>query len=321
MSIVMVPLDGSPFAEQALPLALTIARRISAHLHIVRVRASLPLSMDDDSDAYVTATAAEIESQLPAKVTPWVLTDELGALQYPPPAPDTVAETLANHAREHADLIVMSTHGRGGVKRAWLGSVADALIRIAPRPVLLVRPGAMKFSLAADADRGITHILIPLDGSETAEQAIPVARELAEPLGARITLLRVTSPLALQLSSDPADGYPLADPTSMARRAAVHYLTGVAAPLYRAGLTVDVRVVEQLSPAPAIVDFAKTHAVDLVVLTTTGGGGIRRVLLGSVVDHIIRKGETPILVSNTRHAESFAADAGKAAETGTELEC
>ena len=321
MSIVMVPLDGSPFGEQALPLALTIARPMGAHLHVVRVRASLPLSVDEDSEAYVRTTAAEIESQLPAKVTPWVLTDELGALQYPPPAPDTVAKTLATHAREHADLIVMSTHGRGGVKRAWLGSVADALLRIAPRPVLLVRPADVTFSLAADADRGITHILIPLDGSETAERAIPVARELGEPLGARVTLLRVTSPLALQLSSDPADGYPLGDPTSMGRRAAVHYLNGVAAPLRRAGLDVDVRVVEQLSPAPAIVDFAKTHAVDLVVLTTTGGGSIRRVLLGSVADHVIRKGETPVLVCNTRHAESSAVDASPAAATGTELEC
>ena len=319
MSIVMVPLDGSPFAEQALPLALAIARRIGAHLHLVRVRAILPLSVDED-EAYVKATAAEIESRLPAKVTPWVLTDEFGALQYPPPAPDMVAKTLANHAREHADLIVMSTHGRGGVKRAWLGSVADALLRIAPRPVLLVRPGAVKFGIAEDADRVITHILIPLDGSETAEQAVPVARDLAEPLGASITLLRVTSPLALQLSSDPADGYPLADPTS-GRRAAVHNLNGVAAPLHRAGLTVDLRVIEQLSPAPAIVDFAATHAVDLVALTTTGGGSIRRVLLGSVADHVIRKGETPVLVCNTRFAESSAVDGSSAAATGTELEC
>jgi nucleotide-binding universal stress UspA family protein len=277
--------------------------------------------VDDDSEAYVRATAAEIESQLPGKVTPWVLTDELGALQYPPPAPDAVAKTLAIHAREHADLIIMSTHGRGGVKRAWLGSVADALLRIAPRPVLLVRPVDVTFSLAVNADRGITHILIPLDGSEAAEQTIPVARVLGEPLVARITLLRVTSPLALQLSSDPADGYPLADPTSMGRRAAVHYLNRVAAPLRREGLTVDVRVVEQLSPAPAIVDFAKTHAVDLVVLTTTGGGSIRRVLLGSVADHVIRKGETPVLVCNTRHAESAAVDAGAAAATGIDLEC
>jgi nucleotide-binding universal stress UspA family protein len=106
----------------------------------------------------------------------------------------------------------------------------------------------------------------------------------------------------------------------MGRRAAVHYLNGVAAPLQRAGLTVDVRVVEQLSPAPAIVNFATTHAVDLVVLTTTGGGSIRRLLLGSVADHVIRKGETPVLVCNTRHTESAAADASSAAATGMNLE-
>ena len=320
MSIVMVPLDGSPFAEQALPLALTVARRLGARLHLVRVRASLSLSADDDSDIYMKTTAAQIESQLPGTITPWVLTDELGALEYPPPPPDTVAKVLANHARDHADVIVMSTHGRGGVKRAWLGSIADALLRIAPCPLLLVRPGDVKFRIAADADRGINNILIPLDGSETAEQAIPFARELAAAFGSRLTLLRVTSPLALQLSSDPADGYPLTDPTALGRRTAVHYLHGIAAQLRQRGLTVEAHVIEELSPAPAIVDYANTHGVDLVALTTTGAGSIRRLLLGSVADHVIRKGETPVLACNTKHMESSAADDNPAAATATELE-
>lgn len=321
MSIVMVPLDGSPFAEQALPLALTVARRMGARLHLVRVRASLPLFTDDDSDSYVRATAALIESQLPGKVAPWVLTDELGALQYPPPAPDTVANVLADHAREYADLIVMSTHGRGGVKRAWLGSVADALLRIATRPLLLVRPDDVKFSMAADADRGINHVLIPLDGSSSAEQVIPFARDLAEPFGSHITLLRVTSPLALQLSRDPASGYPLTDPTALAHRVAVHYLDRTAAQLRAAGFTVEAHVIEELSPAPAIVDYASTHGIDLVALTTTGAGSVRRLLLGSVADHVIRKGETPVLVCNTKHVASSAHDDSPAAATGAGLEC
>lgn len=321
MSIVMVPLDGSPFAEQALPFALTIARRMDARLHLVRVRATLPLFTDDDSDTYVKAAAASIDSQLPGRVTPWVLTDELGALQYPPPAPDTVAKVLARHAREHADLIVMSTHGRGGVKRAWLGSIADALLRIAPRPVLLVRRDDVRFSIAADADWGINHVLIPLDGSSTAEQVIPIACELAQSFGSRITLLRVTSPLTFQLSSDPADGYPLTDPTALGRRAALHYLDRTAAKLREAGFTVEAHVIEELSPAPAIVDCASTHGVDLVALTTSGAGSVRRLLLGSVADHIIRKSDTPVLACNTNHMESPADTDSPAAASGADLEC
>lgn len=312
MSMVMVPLDGSPFAEQALPLALAIARGLGARLEVVRVRASLPFTGDDGSEAYVQSIAALLRSQLPAKVTPWVLTDELGALHYPPPAPDTVARVLADHARQYADLIVMSTHGRSGVKRAWLGSIADALLRIAPRPLLLVRPEDVEFSLAARADRGIDNILIPLDGSATAEEAVPFARQLAASFGARITLLRVTSPLALQLPDDPAGGYGRLDMTPPGRGAAAHYLETAAAPLRDAGFRVLTVVIEELSPGPAIVEYARTHAVDLVVLTTIGAGSLRRMLLGSVADHVIHRGETPVLACNTRQLESFA-DTGAAA--------
>lgn len=146
-------------------------------------------------------------------------------------------------------------------------------------------------------------------------------RELAASFGSRLTLLRVTSPLALQLSSDPTGGYPLADPTARGRRAAVHYLNGVAAQLRERGLTVEAHVSEELSPAPAIVDYANTHGVDLVALTTTGAGSIRRLLLGSVADHVIRKGETPVLACNTTHMEGSAADDTPAAATAAELEC
>lgn len=321
MSIVMVPLDGSLFSEKALPLAITVARRMGARLHLVRVRTSPLLIAHDDSDAYIRRIAASIESQLPDNVTSWVLTDELGALQYPPPAPDAIARVLAKHAREHADVIIMSTHGRGGAQRAWLGSIADGLLRIAPRPLLLVRPRDVKFTVATNVDRSINHILIPLDGSEAAEKAIPPASELAASFGARITLLRVTSPLALQLSSDPADGYPLVDPTALSRRAALQSLNAAAAQLREAGITVKAHVVEALSPAPAIEDFASSHGVDLIALTTTGAGSLRRMLLGSVADHVIRKGGTPVLACNTKHMEASAADASQAAATTVDLEC
>jgi len=306
MSNVMVPLDGSRFAEHALPMALAIARRSESGLHLVRVRTAPWLDSDlDGAEDYVKVLARQLEARLPGKVTPWILNDESGALRYPPPTPDSVAEVLASHAQNHdVGMIVMATHGRGGVQRAWLGSVADSFARITPRPVLLLRPHGEDFNPAVDATRGIRHILVPLDGSETAEQAIRRARLLGERFGARYTLLRIISPLSQQYSGVGYDAYPLAHMIPMSRRAAADYLDRVAADLRGDGLTVETAVVEDTSPAPAITDYANEHDVETIAITTSGAGGIRRLLFGSVADKVVRNGEVPVLVCNVRHEEA-----------------
>lgn len=306
MSNVMVPLDGSMFAEQALPMAVAVARRSESGLDLVRVRtASWPDSDLDGAAGYTQNLAEQLETRIPGNVTPWVLTEDAAALQYPPPAPDSVADILARHTRDRdIELVIMATHGRGGVQRAWLGSVADSFARIAPRPVLLLRPHGEDFDPAVDAARGIRHILVPLDGSETAEQAIPRARRLGQGFRARYTLLRVVSPLSQQYSGVGYGAYPLAYVTPMSRRAAADYLDRVAADLREDGLTVDTSVVQHTSPAAAIIDYATQNDVDAIAITTSGAGGIRRLLLGSVADKVVRNGAVPVLVCNVRHEET-----------------
>jgi nucleotide-binding universal stress UspA family protein len=304
--LVMVPLDGSAYAEQALPLALAIARRSDGALHLVTVRPSLPLDLDGTTEAeYLVRIAAQIESELPGRITHWVITDELGPLEHAPPPRRSVAELLARHATEHdADLIVTTTHGHSGLRRAWLGSVADALTRVASRPVLVIRPVDEDFTAAAAADRGIMHIVIPLDGSASAEQVIAHAQRLGQPFGARYTLVRVVSPLTWQVGVDAfAATSAVQPPSPMSRHAIAEYMEDVAAPLRAQGLTVATQVLDGAAPAPVIVDFATTHAADLIALSTAGAGGVARLLLGSVADKIVRSGEVPVLVCNMPHLE------------------
>src|SRR5690606_16816052 len=105
---------------------------------------------------------------------------------------DEVAPRLRRYADEvGADLVVMATHGRGALRRAWLGSVADTLVREGGRPVLLVRPPQEEARPDPDARVTFNHLLLPLDGSDQVEQAVRPAMELSEATGARFTLLTV----------------------------------------------------------------------------------------------------------------------------------
>lgn len=301
---IMIPLDGSAFAEQALPIALAIGRSSGAQLNLVTVRASMPFDFDGSAgDGYVKTVAAQIQSHLVEPVTAVAITNEYTALHYPPPTVGVVAEALVRHARDNAiDIIVMTTHGRGGLQRSWLGSVTDAVSRTAPCPVLLVRPAGDARSAEGTIDRGIEHVLIPLDGSEAAERVLPVVRTLGDAFGARYTLMRVVSPVV---------------PSPLSRQAALLYLDDVAQELRASGVAVDTVVAEDTSAAAAIVAWAESHDVDLIGLGTSGAGGIRRMVLGSVVDKVVRSGTVPTLICDVRRrpewevidATSYASEA------------
>ncbi len=284
---ILVPLDGSPLAEQALPLALSLARRASGRLELVRAHVlyalhepyygRVPFDPAQDTDwqqqeqLYLDATArwVQTESQVPVST----------ALVQGLPA-DAVLE----HARSSkADLIVMTTHGRGPVSRFFLGSVADELLRRAPVPLLLNRPGQTAPALFPEPI--LQNLLILLDGSPLAEQVLPPAQALARLLEARCTLLRV-----VESDSEPGDHLKLA------RAEAESYLGRIAARLREQSLQVQSRVVVGPNAAVAIAREAQAMSSDLIVLATHGRGGVRRLMLGSVADKVIRSCSAPVLV-------------------------
>jgi nucleotide-binding universal stress UspA family protein len=279
----MVPLDRSPFAEQALPLALGIARRAGASLDLVSahdlytVEDPIPsrLPFDRRADAefrakeqlYLDATARWIAPAYPVPTAAAVV-DGLPA--------DGLLERTGN---DRADLIVMTTHGRGPVSRFFLGSVADEVIRRSRIPVLLVRPVAEAASRTIEPV--FENVLIPLDGSALSEQVLPPALELARLLEARVTLLRVV-------------GY------ASARAEAEAYLEPLARPARQAGGAVRTRVMVAPHAAEAILKEGAALTSSIIALATRGHGGLRRMLLGSVADKVIRGAATPVLVYHPR---------------------
>jgi nucleotide-binding universal stress UspA family protein len=297
---VVVPLDGSAFAEQALPFALAVVRRTAAPLHIVRIRPTLPLGLDGTEEGeYLQQVAERVRSQGAATIVVRVLHDEFGPLDHEPPGPEHVAGLIADYTTARgAGLIIMTTHGRGGLARMWLGSVADSLVRSATQPVLLIRPTDDDVRVAR-VDPEFRHVLVPLDGSEGGEDAIPVAVELGESFGARYSLVRVASSLTWA-AAPTSEAAPMVYAPPLSDKAVQEYLNRAALPIQEKGLQVGTHVLFGNSPAPTLIDFAADNAVDLIALATAARSGVPRLLLGSIADKLVRAAPVPVLVCSRR---------------------
>jgi nucleotide-binding universal stress UspA family protein len=295
---ILVPLDGSPLAEQALPLASHIAQRAGGKLRLVlahqlpsapvdslaaKLFTSIELATRKSERGYLRGIQAKLReggTRLSSAVT---LTVKAGP-------------ELAQYVGELGiDLVVMATHGRGGIQRAWLGSVADHLIRTLEVPVLLVRP--REGEPAPGRPPGVGQILVPLDGSPLAEEVLDVAAALARIWDVEVTLLQVVRPVLL--SADPALPLPSAYDeglTASCRQQAQDYLDNVVEQMHGQGLRATGVAVVGWNAADAILDVARPERVAVVALATHGRGGLRRLVLGSVADKLVRGADVPVLV-------------------------
>jgi nucleotide-binding universal stress UspA family protein len=297
---ILVPLDGSPFSEQALPLALNIAERAAATIHatlvhtpIVALYSGSELAADPSLDAMVRerhkAYLADVVKRLAAT----------GSVQVSPALLEgPIADALVEHAiATRSDLIVMATHGRGPFSRFWLGSVADKLIRRMRMPVLLVRPGEKPADLAARPL--LQQILIPLDGSKLAEQILAPATELGALMSSQYTLLRVVEPIVLPEFTYRGAGIPNEADRIALRKAETEgqsYLDSVAHQLRARSFQVNTRLIVNRPAAVAIAEATTTSSIDLIALETRGRGGMARLMLGSVADKVIRGAPSAVLV-------------------------
>lgn len=291
-----VPLDGSPFAEQALPLALSIARNAGALLRVGLVHHPVPAlatalevpeieaQLDQESrqreQGYLNGVVERLRHEANVPVT---------ALLLDGPVADALEEEIE---KSGTDLVVMTTHGRGPLSRFWLGSVADQLMRRLHTSVLLVRPAGER-----SIEPRLRRILIALDGSPFAEQAIGAATALGMPFDAEFVLLMVVEP-TLPVA-DPAGLMilPVSPDTEQKRcSAAEQYLSGLAGRLRSEGVTVTTHVAADAVATAAILERAEALHADLVALASHGAGGFERLVIGSVADKVIRGSLHPTLV-------------------------
>jgi len=208
-----------------------------------------------------------------------------------------IADTLLRFVREQeADLVVMTTHGAGGLGRPWLGSVADRVIRSARVPMVLTPAGPGP----ADPGRAaiFRRVMIPLDGSGAAEEVLEHALALGQLCGAGYLLLQVEPPPQQRRRVESAPAAQPEEPRS--GQAAQRYLDYVATRLRDRGFNVETRVVVDPRPADGILATAASAGAELIALTLHGEGGRQRRLFGSVADKVLRASGIPLLVFRPR---------------------
>jgi nucleotide-binding universal stress UspA family protein len=293
--------DGSPLAEQAIPLVLEIARVARSKVRLIFVHQSVSTFYEGSAELYVSIDLAARKAergylrQLVAQLR------ERSGLQISAVTLDGPTEAaLVRYVQDiGADLVAMTTHGQGGVRGAWLGSVADRLVRRLDVPVMMTRAREEAGQLPAPPK--IREILVPLDGSTLAEAALAPAAALAGLFEAELVLAQIVPPLTAGslLPVTFAAGYD-AEAVRLQRKEAQDYLEGLATDLHEQGTRVRTTVVVGHNVGEALISLAHPERIDLIAIATHGRSGVQRLILGSVADKLIRAAGPSVLVVRPR---------------------
>jgi nucleotide-binding universal stress UspA family protein len=282
----LVPLNGSILADWCLAWADELAAALPAEVELLRV-VSGPAELADVETPLAQGrrvklpTSGLVRAARRLHHTEHVRTHIVEG--------SAAAEIVARARTWPADLVLMTSHGRYGLRRALLGSVASTVIREAGVPVLVVRA-----ELAASPPRVPRRILVPLDGSELAAQVLPPVTRLARPLGATVTLLAVVDP-AEAWPPAPASVTTVEQPLVDRYARATAYVDQMASDLRATGMSVE-GIVRVGPPGDMILQTAPFARVDLIAMSTHGRAGLDRLAIGSVAETVLHHADVPLLL-------------------------
>lgn len=271
---VLVPLDGSVEGEDILPEALRVSTP-DAELFLLHVTPVLPppqtsvsdvLSLPEKAFAYLEAVRKRLRRANARLVV----------------RQGDAAEEITQAALElGVDLTAMTTHGRSGLRRVLMGSVAEEVLRRSDRPLLLARPGCPRPGLE------LRDVLVPIDETTRSGKILELVRRMSPPV---VRLVHVIVPIAVAV---PPVGVVMSAPSE------VHdprpKLSELAKPLREAGIKVRVHVTSGFA-APEILRVAREGGSDLIAMSTSARRGLARLFLGSVAEEVLRETDRPILL-------------------------
>jgi nucleotide-binding universal stress UspA family protein len=292
---ILVPLDGSTASERVLPFARVIAATHKIPIELLEVvdisavKQKIPTDNSRQLDAltsegewigreHLNQIARELSG---VKVT---CTVERGKVA------DVIIEKAAEDKRT---LIAMATHGRSGISRWMSGSVAETVLRGSTNPLFLVRADEAN---NGDDEAVIKSIIVPLDGSVLGESVLPTVVEVAETLNAEVVLCRAYEVPATDLNDGIGEKQNPDEKLRQLKGEVQRYLAAKTKALKEAGLKKVTWIARQGSGAEEIIRYARTHHDALVAMCTHGRTGVRRRVLGSVTENVLRHSDDPVLI-------------------------
>ena len=289
---ILVPVDGSAFAESALSLALALSEKTGAEVRLAMVNEPTDLPTGVWAESFLANHARYLES-----ITESVSERASGSTSVSSVllGGDVGTALCEEVTSSDVDLVVMSTHGHGGLMRMWLGSVADAVLRQSPAPVLLVRPGESDAGDPVVPD-SVSHVVVPLDGTPFAEAAIEPAFAVGRLFGASFTLLRTVSYPVMISSYLPDSVVENEDYIRTAEEGARNYVEAIRARVDDGSSPIDTEVLISHSPAAGVLEHVAAKGVDLIAMASHGRQGLARAALGSIADKVVRGSHTPVLI-------------------------
>lgn len=263
MNTIAVTLDGRDTSTRVLDVAAPLARALGASLHVITV-----LEKDDAADARAAWLREALKELKDVDV------------QVETRSGDAAREILAFVREREPLFLAMTTHGRRGLERLRVGSVAEEVVRGSDLPLVLARPDTA--SARGEA------LLVALDGSPHAERVLPDVVRIAKAQARPLELVSVALPV---VTAGGVGEFPMYFPQDDPEP----YLKGVAARLAGEGVPVKTAALSGRA-AVALVEYARERKAGFLALTTHGRGGLRRALLGSVAEEVLRTAPCPVIV-------------------------
>lgn len=294
-SKILVPLDGSKTAEKVLPYARYLAGSFKIPVELLAVVDIAELASQIASekprflDTFFDDAVQRCTSYLSAVATSFAEADVRYSVEKGK-AEETIVQRAAT---DKATLIAMATHGRSGLNRFLLGSVAEKVLRGTVNPLLLIRAAK---ETKSEGEAALKSIIVPLDGSELAEGVLPLVADMAQKLSLEVELLRAYHIPYNVYADDWGFSASYDELLSGLRVEAAEYLVKKAADLKRLGVAKVTCASKEGFAADEIISLGRKTPEILIAMSSHGRSGVRRWVLGSVAETVVRHSSNPVLI-------------------------
>ena len=290
-----IPLDGSKTAEKVLPYARYLAGKFKVPVELLAVVDVVEIASHMTSEKVhfldtIIEDAVQHSTTYLRGVATTIAGTNVRCSVEKGRAEDTIIEKAAT---DKTMLITMATHGRSGLNRFLLGSIAEKVLRGTVNPLLLIRAGDEK----SQGEAMLKSIIVPLDGSELAEAVLPIVADMAKKLDLEIELFR-TYHVPYNVYSGDEGLYAVNYEELLAglRDEAAEYLEKKAADLKRLGVAKVQCITKEGLAADEIISLGRKTPDNLIAMSSHGRSGVRRWVLGSVTELVVRHSGDPVLV-------------------------